>query len=140
MSTDWGDTISAFLQILLMAVATAFVPVLVKLLADYVKAWIAKGSAELTEQQRVQLKWILETVVLAAEQSGLADQVRWTGAQKKAYALNLAEKLIKDQGLTIDLDPLADLIEAEVMRQFNWDKGFAKVEGLAPATQEAVSP
>jgi hypothetical protein len=53
--------------------------------------------------------------VLAAEQSGLKD----LAINKKAFAITAAERFLKAQGFDIDLDVIAEAIEAAVWSEIN---------------------
>ena len=62
----------------------------------------------------------VDAAVLAAEQTGVKGLIVDTGVDlaqaKKQYALNLAEKYLKDHGVEIDMSVVDGLIEAQIMR------------------------
>lgn len=66
----------------------------------------------------------LETIMAAvrmavglAERAGLTEGL--TSAEKRAAALKAADTFLSKRGIQLDLEELADLIEAEVILQFN---------------------
>ena len=66
------------------------------------------------------LETILAAVRMAvglAERAGLTEGL--TGAEKRAAALKAADTFLRKRGIQLDLEELADLIEAEVILQFN---------------------
>ena len=69
------------------------------------------------------LAGIAQTVVFAAEKIFGAKM----GADKLAYALNLAKKLLENKGLTFDEDVIRAAIEAQV-QQLNLDQ--QAIEGV----------
>lgn len=93
--------------------------VVLPVLAAAATAWIAQkvreGAARLTEHQRKVLLAVVQTAVLAAEQAGAAGYVK----DKKAYALEVAQGWLKQQGVKIDLGLLDAAIEAAVLEEFN---------------------
>ena len=112
---DWNG----ILQGALLAVVTAVVPVLVKLLADWVQAHVAEVMNEIDQDLRYVIDEAVRIAVSAAEQSGLAKLIKNEAEEKKRFACEVAERYLAQYGVVVDLDVLADLIEAEVLRQFN---------------------
>jgi len=51
-------------------------------------------------------------------QSGLAGLIERTAEAKKHYACDVAERYLARFGVNLDFDVLADMIEAEVLKQF----------------------
>jgi hypothetical protein len=75
---------------------------------------------------------VIEIGVQAAEQVyGAAE-----GDQKKAYAIDFAEKWLADRGVKVDIDILDSAVEAAVMREFNYPTA---VEPAAPPTETTVT-
>ena len=65
----------------------------------------------------VLLAWLVSRVaVLAAEQLG------YSGEEAKLWAIESAERALLTIGVEVDGEALADLIEAEVYRQFNQER------------------
>ena len=67
-------------------------------------------KAHVSSEQLSMLAGIAQTVVFAAEKIFGAKM----GADKLAYALNLAKKLLEKKGLTFDEDVIRAAIEAQV--------------------------
>lgn len=114
----WQEFLSRFAQEFLGIV----LPVLASLLAGLFIAWITKLVNQIKAQLDHRYIWMLDeavrVAVLAAEQANLAGFIE----DKKAYALDVAEKWLGERGFKIDLGVLADRIEAAVMEEFNKDK------------------
>jgi len=114
----WKDFVSVFVQEFLGIV----VPVLASLLAGLLIAWIKKLVEEIKAKMDHRFIWMLDeavrVAVLAAEQANLAGFVE----DKKAYAIDVAEKWLAARGFKVDLGILADQIEAAVMEEFNKEK------------------
>ena len=60
----------------------------------------------------------VELAVLAAEQSGLNGTILNQGATKKMYALDFAERYLKEQGVDADLGIIGDMIESQLLKLF----------------------
>lgn len=58
---------------------------------------------------------IAKSAVAAAEQAGMVDNL--IGPEKKQHALDVAEGFLRQQGIAVDLDQIASVIEAEVYNQ-----------------------
>ena len=74
-------------------------------------------KAHVSSEQLSMLAGIAQTVVFAAEKIFGAKM----GADKLAYALNLAKKLLEKKGLTFDEEVIRAAIEAQV-QQLNLDQ------------------
>lgn len=101
-------------------IAKALLPVLVASLVGLALAW---GKAQLAKARQYdpdtfdQLTYIAENAVHAAEQAGLSGLVK----DKKAYALNIAEKWLATKNINIDLHLIDAAIEAAVWQEINKD-------------------
>lgn len=105
----WSVSVSAFLQLFLSAVA---IPALSALAVAGVKLLMAKAleaKAQLPAELVYTIQHVAQIAVAAAEQSGLAGHILNAGEEKKAWAMQYAENLLKQQfGLVLDLDKLGD--------------------------------
>lgn len=125
MNEFWG----VFLQNILMAFAPVLASLLAAVLVAQAKMLWARAkqyNPDVTDA----LEWAARMAVKAAEQAGAADLI----ADKKAYALDVAEKWLAAKGLTIDLDLLDAAIEAAVFEELNANKPTAAhaVTGFLP--------
>lgn len=111
---DWNKV----LQLVLQALLAAALPVIVKFLVDWLKAKTSELMLGLDQQTRWAINEAVEIAVRSAEQSGLAGLIEESAEAKKRYACDFAEKYLARFGIILDLDVLADMIEAEVLRQF----------------------
>jgi hypothetical protein len=59
---------------------------------------------------------VIESAVLAAEQSGLTGAIQNTAVAKKQYAVQIAREYLRAQGLQGSDDLIGGLIEAQLMR------------------------
>lgn len=115
MEIDWGNIITQ----VLVAVLTLALPVVLKLLADWLKLSRDKLLANLDAEARYALDEAVRIAVASAEQSGLTGLIERTARAKKDHAIAVAEKYLQEVAhLNIDLDLIADAIEAEVIRAF----------------------
>lgn len=91
----------------------AAIAVIVPLVGSAVRGFIAanKNSRELET-----LAGIAKVAVLAAEQSGLSGLIE----DKKNYAIRVAEQMLEERGIKIDLDTLTAAIEAAVLNELNY--------------------
>jgi len=106
--------LSEFVQQLLLYV----LPVLAAAATGWLMVQVAKGLAELrTSQPDVyrDLMWVARGVVQAAEQAGAAGLI----ADKKLYAMSLAEKWLEKKGWNVDLDLIDSAVEQAVWDEIN---------------------
>lgn len=94
------------IEIIILVVVAPFIPIL----ALQAKRWL-DSQISLAEQR--QILDAVRTAVLAAEQLG------YSGAEAKAWAIESAELSLAQIGVVVDVRHLADLIEAQVYQQFN---------------------
>lgn len=106
---NW-DLISELLLKLLIAILP---PLAAAAAAYFVKAYQAK-RAELDERQQ----WMLDTVVQVAVKAAEQLYSSGDGAQKKDYALGVAEAWLAQHKIKLDLHVLDAAIEAAVFDQF----------------------
>lgn len=111
---DWNE----ILMTIITAVVIPLLGIGVKLLADYLMVKQAEVLNLIDQDWRYALKEAARLAVAAAEQSGIAGLIDGVYKNKKAYALELADKFLRQYSIDVDLDVLAGLIEAEVLRQF----------------------
>ena len=115
---DWN----ALLETVLKVIISAAVPVLLGLLFKWIGLQKARLDDLLDENIRDIINEAVRIAVMAAEQSGLADLIGEQYKGKKEFALDVAEKYLAQYGITLDLDVLANLIEAEVWDFLNHNK------------------
>ena len=105
--------LQGLLEFLLPIVAVAIISVLVswaKLLWQKARLWNPDATDLLEEAAKV--------AVTAAEQAGAAYLIN----DKKAYAMDIAEKWLGQHGIYLDIELIDAAIEAAVYQQFNSDK------------------
>lgn len=119
------DEFWSFVTLLLLGLLKALLPVLVALLVGWLVTRIQAIRRELGEQRWQVVLDAIGIAVAAAEQSGLAGLIAREGAAKKEYAIAVAQRLLADRGVRLDVKMIADLIEAII---FSADWGSVKRE------------
>ncbi len=112
------QVISDFLFLLAQALLVVALPVLIAAAAFWLKQKGDEVKSKLSKDQLSALESIGSIAVRAAEQAGLTKQIAG-GAAKKEYALEVAQNYLKSIGVKIDLTAVTNVIEAEVLKQFN---------------------
>ena len=127
MEIDWMKLLSTVLQLVVAAV----LPVLAAAAVSWVKIQWKKFQAN-NRDVSYEIENAVAIAVKAAEQLGLNGAID----DKKKYALDIAEKWLAANGLTIDLDVIDAAIESAVFEQFNKPE---KSEGLVTARLKDVA-
>lgn len=109
---DGWDLTQQALEALLKIVVPAAVAALVVLTRRWVNANVDARKLE-------QAKEIVKAAVLAAEQNGLAGEIRASGGAKKAQALDAASRWLRAAGINLDVHQLDTLIESLVLEELN---------------------
>jgi hypothetical protein len=92
-------------------------PIVIAAAFQHFRTMAAQLRTESTGQQQTIIDLAVQMAVRAAEQVG-----RWQdliGVEKKEYALQAAQRFLDARGVHLDVKLLSDLIESEVLRQFN---------------------
>jgi hypothetical protein len=113
-----SDFTSILLQKALETVITVAVPVLLAMVIKWVNAQIVAASHKVSREQLDTVYMIINQLVRAAEQSGLAGQIEKAGEAKKAYVLALLRQELEDRHISINLELLDAMIEAAVHDAF----------------------
>jgi len=112
-----------FLNSFLTPFLAAVLPALAAALASLVVAWIVKVIGEIKAKLDERTLWLLNeatrAAVLAAEQMNLSGQI----ADKKVYAMKVAQDWLAAHGLKVDLAIIEAKVEAAVLEEFNKGKG-----------------
>ena len=101
-------------QVLQLALE-ALLPVLIGFAIKWLRDQIGLLKSKLSESQLAILDAAAKIAVLAAEQLNLAGFVE----DKKAEAIRIAQQYLAAHGVELDVQVIADAIEAAVMEQFN---------------------
>lgn len=108
-STVLGEIVTQILQILL--------PLCIALIIKWSVEIYQKIKKDQPEWLPV-LEYAAEVAVLAAEQVFGSGH----GEEKRDYAIATIERILAEQGLVIDVDVIADAIEAEVCKWFHHEQ------------------
>lgn len=114
---EWMPIVSKVLE----AVLIAILPPLAAAMVAWMVAKAKEGWARAKRWNPTVTDLIEEAAkfaVRAAEQAGAAELI----ADKKAYALQIAESWLAQRNITTDLDLIDAAIEAAVLELFNEDK------------------
>lgn len=121
---DLTDVVSKVLIAILLAVLSAFAPMVWK----FLRVKTQELGQALGERRFYQIKNIVKAAVLAAEQYGLAEDFKLAGAEKKDLALSYIQNQFDALGLKVDVGKIEYLIETTVLEQFNLDKALETKE------------
>lgn len=106
-----------FLELLLTSVITVVVPVLTAFVVTYIRKKTAELEREIPQEVLYGIQTVADMVVVAAEQSGLKDEVLNTAENKKAWAMQYGEDLLRGMfGASPDLNKLGDAFWESVLR------------------------
>jgi hypothetical protein len=111
---DWSSVLQHVLEYVLPILAVAIVgylAALAKPLAEQAREWlIAKVGAE----QFALAERIVYSLVDAAEQRGVWDDLLKAGKDRKMWVLEQAERELSEHGVVLDLHKLDNLVESAV--------------------------
>ena len=114
---------------LLVSSLEILLPVALTALAAWATAWFSKQrklvEVKLTAEQMELLSSFAAQMVVAAEQSGMSAYIKDKGRYKYAYAYERVNKFVLDNKIPVDADAIRAVIEAAVLKEFNWTKAFA---------------
>lgn len=114
------ETISAFIELLLQATILVVVPALATIFAKWLLVKVDATKASIPSEVLWTIEAVAKMVVEAAEQSGLKDELLAEGADKKAWAMQYGEDLLRQQlGLHLDLNKLGDAFWESVLKGLN---------------------
>lgn len=118
--------LASVVPVVAAAVGTALAVLLTKLVnlaSAYWQILQDKKIAEKLGLSEANLRFARGAIVMlvqAAEQSGIKADIERTGAEKKAWVIDRAKVFLDQQGITgIDVDTLADLVEASLLQGFH---------------------
>lgn len=111
---DWNEVLTN----ILVALITAFVPVIGTLVVTYVRKQIAKldklAAAEIGEQQWYLIKTLVNQFVDAAEQLGVWNDLLKEGKAKKKWVMEQMDKALQHYGIDLDEELISAAIESSV--------------------------
>jgi hypothetical protein len=110
--------LNEFLALLAQGLLVIFLPILIVAAAYWFKQKGDEIKSRLGKDKLSALDSIGAMAVRAAEQAGITRQIVGGGA-KKEYALKLAQNYLVSLGMRIDVRTIANVVESEVLRQFN---------------------
>ena len=117
-----SEALSGFVELLLEEAISVLVPILLVVVATWVGHLIGRVRQQMGEARWAAIANAVKFAVYAAEQSGLAGHIENVGVAKKQLAIQVAERFLHERGVTLDLERLSDLIEAELAVSVNFYK------------------
>lgn len=113
-----SEVILTFISELVQGLLLAFMPVLASMAAAWLFAQVKSAWLKFKEDHTATY-WVIEGIaeiaVKAAEQAKMAGLI----AEKKDYAVAVAQQYLLEKGLAINLDVIEAAIEAAVYSEFN---------------------
>lgn len=122
-----------FLVRLAQALLVVSLPILIAAAAYWLKQRGDEIKSKMGRERLSALESIGAIAVRAAEQAGITKEIIGGGA-KKTYALKVAQDYLLSLGIKIDVKTIANVVESEVLKQFN----TAAPPADTPATRAAL--
>jgi hypothetical protein len=111
------NQLSDFLSLLAQALLIIALPVVIAAAVQHFRAMARRHYDSLNEERQQWLDRAVKIAVQVAEQTGFLEGL--AGSEKRDRAIEVAQAFLEERGVTIDLDRLVALIEAEVLTQFS---------------------
>ena len=120
---DWG----LILQTILMVIINVALPVVLVAVIKWVRLKIDEVKSKIDTQTLSIVNTLAMQLVLAAEQSGLKDQLLQEGAAKKEWVIAQLSQSLAEKGIHMDIQALSNAIEAAVYEAFKQSKPSGEV-------------
>ena len=104
-----------FLLTLAQLLLIGALPIITAAVYQHLRAATARLKSQLSQEQQDAIDKVISTAVSAAEQTGLLQKL--VGPEKKDFAIQMAQSFLSKRGIDLDLESMANLIEAEVHNQ-----------------------
>lgn len=111
------EQIQLFLSLLAQGLLVITLPIVIAAAVQHFRAMSQKIYSGIDEIRAQAIQQAIRVAVQAAEQSGVLDGL--IGEEKRKRAIQIAQSFLKERGVSLDLDKIVSLIEAEVLQQFN---------------------
>lgn len=111
------EEIRSFLTLLAEMFLVIALPVVIAAAFQYVRVLTRRYRDSLSETSQNTLDNAISIAVRVAEQTGVLEGL--VGPEKRERAVEVATEYLKKYNIDIDVDMLADLVEAEVLTQFS---------------------
>src|SRR5689334_14957654 len=108
--------INTLLSNIAMGLLVLALPIVIAAAFQHFRVMSQQLKMKLSEEQQANIDKAIKVGVQVAEQTGILKNL--LGPEKKKEAIAVAQKFLADKGIKLDLDKMADLIEAEVRTQF----------------------
>lgn len=111
--------------VLQQALTDLFLTLFAALLASltgYVLHQVSNVRKQIGQRENDLIDNVVGQAVSYAEQSGLAEGLKKTGADKLTLALEYASDWLSRNGVKVSEDQLVKLIQSQVFSQFNYDR------------------
>ena len=108
--------VNTLLSTIAMGLLVLALPIVIAAAFQHFRVMSQQLKMKLSEEQQANIDKAIKVGVQVAEQTGILKNL--LGPEKKKEAIAIAQKFLAEKGIKLDLDKMADLIEAEVRTQF----------------------
>jgi len=119
-----SETVYKLIEAILLAFISVAVPILTAYFVQWLKAKMEHVKGQLSAEQYQTMKFMIDGLVMAAEQYNVIDTLKMTGAEKKAWVIEEAEKLFEKNNLPFDAETILNLIETSVYNAITQPEKF----------------
>ena len=112
MEEFWAD----FVTVVLKATIAALLPIALYYVRLWLMVCIEAATKDLTAVQLATINWMLQTLVMAAEHSGLRDEALREGVEKKEWVLAQASRWLVQVGFGVDVPSIQQALVLIVER------------------------
>lgn len=135
------EEIRDFLSLLSELLLIIALPIVIAAAIQHLRVMTGKLKAKIGAEEWDAVVSTVKTAVLAAQQAGLLDGL--IGEEKRQKVIGVAQDFLDERGVSVDVDKLATLVEAEVLNQLNEptvpaDSPQARQELIDKAVESAV--
>ncbi|MBN1312107.1 MAG: hypothetical protein JXB30_11875 [Anaerolineae bacterium] len=106
-----------FLSLLAQALLVIALPIVIAAGIQHLRVMTKQLRSQMDQERQQAIDRAVSIAVQLAERAGLVEKL--ISSEKRKHAIELAEEFLAERGVTLDLDKLVTLIEAEVQKQFH---------------------
>ncbi len=111
------EEIRDFLSLLSELLLIIALPIVIAAAIQHLRVMTGKLKAKIGAEEWDAVVSTVKTAVLAAQQAGLLDGL--IGEEKRQKVIDVAQDFLDERGVSVDVDKLATLVEAEVLTQLH---------------------
>lgn len=106
-----------FLSLVSEGLLVVALPIVIAAAVQHYRVMTGRLADKLGEDKWAAIQRAITTGVQVAEQTGLYEKLG--GPEKKKRAIQIAQSFLEERGITLDVEKVASLVEAEVLEQFS---------------------